>query len=256
MTDNSLAPDSSNIGSQIEQNTKGDHNKIIGQMSGGTIVSDGGQVNYYVSHDGKFQAHTESKPSPPKIPSLLPYLPNRKQQDEELFEAIQNYLNQVPPKPLVCVIHGDEFQSHYQFLERLKKLSFPKYMDWDSNQVSLKDYELAWPSDLKKLDNLESRLCKDLAEKFLSRSSIKKNTIKETINQEFCEYPSPIIICTYLLTEDWQNQGDLILDRFLHFWQNWPDLTSGKRIIICLSIKYQVKKKGSKKDSIFIRFWA
>ena len=256
MTDNSFAPDSPNIGSQIEQNTKGDRNKIIGQMSGGTIVSDGGQVNYYVSHDGKFQAHAESKPSLPKIPSLLPYLPNRKQQDEELFKAIQNYLNQVPPKPLVCVIHGDEFQSHYQFLERLKKLSFPKYMDWDSNQVSIKDYELAWPSDLKKLDNLESRLCKDLAEKFLSRTSIKKDTIKETINQEFCEYPSPIIICTYLLTEDWQNQGDLILDRFLHFWQNWPNLTPGKRIIICLSIKYQVKKKGSSKDSIFIRFWA
>lgn len=255
MTDNSLAPDSSNIGSQIEQNTKGDRNKIISQMSGGTIVSDGGQVNYYVSHDGKFQTHTESKPSLPKIPSLLPYLPNRKQQDEELFEAIQNYLNQVPPKPLVCVIHGDEFQSHYQFLERLKKLSFPKYMDWDSNQLSIKDYELAWPSDLKKLDNLESRLCKDLAEKFLSRSSIKKDTIKETINQEFCEYPSPIIICTYLLTEDWQNQGDLILDRFLDFWQNWPDLTLGKRIIICLSVKYQVKKKDSSKDSIFIRFW-
>jgi len=256
MTDNSLASDSSNIVSQIEQNTKGDRNKTIGQMSGGTIISDVGQINYYVSHDGKFQAHTESKPSLPKIPSLLPYLPNRKQQDEQLFEAIQNYLNQVPPKPLICVIHGDESQSHYQFLERLKKLSFPKYMDWDSNQVSIKDYELAWPSDLKKLDNLEFRLCKDLAEKFLSSSCIKKDTIKETINQEFCEYPSPIIICTYLLTEDWQNQGDLILDRFLHFWQNWPDLTPGKRIIICLSIKYQVKKKSSSKDSIFIRFWA
>jgi hypothetical protein len=256
MTDNSLAPDSPNIGSQIEQNTKGDRNKIFGQMSGGTIISDVGQVNYYVSHDGKLQAHTESKPSPPKIPSLLPYLPNRKQQDEELFEAIQNYLNQVPPKPLVCVIHGDEFQSHDKFLERLKKLSFPKYMDWDSKQMSVKDYDLAWPSELKKLDDLESLLCKDLAEKFLSSSSINKDTIKETINKAFCEYPSPIIICTYLLTEDWQNQGDLILDKFLHFWQNWPDLTPGKRIIICLSIKYQVKKKGSSKDSIFIRFWA
>ncbi len=256
MTDNSLAPDSSNIGSQIEQNTKGDRNKIFGQMSGGTIISDVGQVNYYVSHDGKLQAHTESKPSSPKIPSLLPYLPNRKQQDEQLFEAIQNYLNQVPPKPLVCVIHGDEFQSHYQFLERLKKLSFPKYMSLDSNQLSIKDYELAWPSDLKKLDNLESRLCKDLAEKFLSRNSLNKDTVKEAINQAFCEYPSPIIICTYLLTEDWQNQGDIILDRFLNFWQNWPDLSPGKRIIICLSVKYQVKKKEGNKDSIFVRFWA
>ena len=74
MTDNSLAPDSSNIGSQIEQNTKGDRNKTIGQMSGGTIISDVEQVNYYVSQDGKLQAHTESKPSPKKIPSLLPYL--------------------------------------------------------------------------------------------------------------------------------------------------------------------------------------
>ena len=86
MTDNSLAPDSPNIGSQIEQNTKGDRNTSIGNMSGGEVN------NYYVSHDGKFQAQTESKPSPKKIPSLLPYLPNRKQQDEELFDAIQNHL--------------------------------------------------------------------------------------------------------------------------------------------------------------------
>jgi len=250
MTDNSLATDPSNIGSQIEQNTKGDRNKTIGQMSGGTIISDVGQVNYYVSQDGKFQAHTESKPSPPKIPSLLPYLPNRTQQDKELSDAIQNHLNKVPPKPFICVIHGDEFQSHYEFLRRLKTLSFPKYINLDSTQMSIKDYELAWPSDLKKLDNLESRLCKDLAEK-LKLSSIKKDTIKEDINQKLCEYPSPFIICTHLLTEDWQNQGDLILDRFLHFWQNWPDLTPGKRIIICLSIKYQIRKKESNKKSIF-----
>jgi hypothetical protein len=129
-------------------------------------------------------------------------------------------------------------------------------MNLDSNHASIKDCELAWPSALKKLDNLESRLCKDLAEKFLSSSPIDKDTIKETINQAFCEYPSPIIIYTYLLTQNWQNQGDIILDRFLNFWQNWPDLTPGKRIIICLSIKYQVKKKDSSKDSIFIRFWA
>ena len=255
MTDAYSLPKSQNVGSEITQNVRGDNNQAIDQVIDGLVASKVEQINIYYSQEGKIQPHTQSKPSIQKIPSLLPYLPNRKQQDEELAEAIQNYLNQVPPKPLVCIIHCDEFQCHDQFLDRLKQISFPKYMNWDSKQVSIKDYVLAWPSHLKKLDNLESRLCKDLAEK-LKLNSIRKDTIKEDINQKFCEYPSPIIICTYLLTEDWQNQGYLILDRFLNFWQNWPDIAPGNRIIICLSIRYKIKKKERNNDSIFIRFWA
>ena len=106
MTDNSLAPDSSNIGSQIEQNTKGDRNTSIGNMSGGQVN------NYYVSHDGKLQAHTESKPSPPKIPPLLPYMPDRKQQEFELAEAVKKHLDQAHLKPLICILHGYQHQCH------------------------------------------------------------------------------------------------------------------------------------------------
>jgi hypothetical protein len=123
----------------------------------------------------------------------------------------------------------------------LQKLSLPRLLGFDFNQTVVKEYPLHWPSGLKNVDELSERLCKNLADSVLGRSFASL----EDINEIFCKYPAPIIIHTHLLTEDWQQQGSKILNKILEFWQNWPELTPDQNLIICLSIKYQVKRRSN-----------
>jgi hypothetical protein len=257
MTDAYSLPKSSNVDSRIKQDLTGDNNQVVGQVSGGIIVNvsgDGGQV--IISPQKNAEEKADLKASSNKVPHLLPYLPNRNKQKDELEKAIDNHLNQASPKPMICILHGDQDQCHKEFLDRLIKYSFFEQVGFTSSDEKIWRQQLFWPHDLErdkmeKIENLEYWLLKDLAEKFLNRRS----ATKEVINQVFCEYPSPVLIETRLSTKNWQRQGDLILDKLLCFWQTWPALNHGKKIIICISIEYEITRKNGCQKSRFKRFW-
>lgn len=184
----------------------------------------------------------ESRPIPP----LLPYLCDRSEQEYHLAQALQK-LNQQPHRPLVCIIHGDDFQSHDMFLERLKQVSLPKLIYPDAEEIAVTDYLLSCPSRLQKIDDLHYQLEKKLAETLLNRSPVPK----EEINNFLAGHPGPVIIHTHFLTEDWQQHGSKVIESFLKFWQHWPDIPPGNYILIFLFIKYQVKKELSIKRFCF-----
>ncbi|SRR5579883_2145670 len=244
-----------NNNTQIQQDVTRNQGQAIGQMYGSQALSvqevrEGGffvagNVIFQNSERGNVQPTLyQSKREPP---SLLPYLPNRSDQEFEIGKALQLLLKQVIPSPLVCIIHGNESQSHDKFLERLRKFSIPRLLGLDPNQTVIKEYCLNWPAGLKNLDELSERLSKNLADNVLGYSFASL----EEINATFCEYPDPIIIHTHLLTEDWRQQGFEILNKLMEFWQNWPDLIPGQKLIICVFIKYQSKRqKHSEKFSL------
>lgn len=239
-----------NNNTQIQQDVARNQGQAIGQMYGSQALSvqevrEGGffvagNVIFQNSRLGNVQPKLYQSEREP--PSLLPYLPNRSEQESELGEALQLLLKQFPPHPLVCIIHGDEFQSHDKFSERLRKFSLPKLLGLDPNQTVIQEYCLDWPAGLKNLDKLRERLCKNLADRVLPYNSFAS---LEEINATFCKSPEPIIIRTHLLTEDWQQQGFEILNKLLEFWEKWPHLIPGQKLIICVFIKYQTKRQKS-----------
>jgi len=251
MTDNSLPTDPSNIGSQIEQNTKGDKNQVVGQVNGGIVVSVSGGGQVAISPQKNSEEKADPKASSNKVPPLLPYMPDRNQQERELAKAVKKHLDQAHLKPLICILHGDQYQCHVEFLDRLIDSYFFEQIGLCSSDESIKRKPIEWPNDLdrNKMKDLESWLCNDLAKKFLNYN----NSTKEEINQFFCKSPSPALINIQLLTENWQKQGD-ILNELLSFWHNWPKLTSGNKIIIFLLVKYQTGKKSSSQKFILKRF--
>ncbi len=187
--------------------------------------------------------YSTSKAAKKEIPPLLPYLSNRHEQERELKQAYQKFLSQGLPRPLVCIIHGDEFQTHDTFFERLHKYSVPQLLGLDRNQTqtAIKKYFL----DCQNMGQLETQLREDLAKQVLESN----DSSLEAINEFFRKYPSPIIVCTHLLTEHWQHDRE-VLGKFLEFWQRWPDLVTGQKLIICLFVKYQKKgRERSKKLS-------
>jgi hypothetical protein len=173
-----------------------------------------------------------------KVPRLLSYLPNRGEQDFKIYQAFKKCLEQSLPHPLVCIVHGDVFQCHYEFLERLQKVSIPRLLGIEPSKIPIQKYPLGWPDRSRSYDDLSKQLKKNLADSVLGKSL----SPIEKINKTFCEYPGPVVVHTDLPTEDWRQATDAI-NKFLVFWQNWPDLMPGQNLIVCLFIKYQIKRQ-------------
>ncbi|MBK1990072.1 hypothetical protein A0J48_021510, partial [Sphaerospermopsis aphanizomenoides BCCUSP55] len=146
------------------------------------------------------------------IDPLLPYLANRSLQEFELKEAIEN---RDSSRLLVCIIHGHEFQSHYKFLERMQTDFLPHLLDLNQKKTTVKIKKMTYSSELKNLNELPKYLLMNLAKTFV----IKSNVSLEEINKNLNKY-SPVIIHTDLITDDWQKQGFVILNKLLEFWQD------------------------------------
>jgi hypothetical protein len=185
----------------------------------------------------------QPQPHEQKIPPLLPYLVNRSQQEYELEKRIKKLIEKTPLSPLICIIHGDEFQSHDKFLERLHKVSLPKCL----GQESIKQYHLPCPPKLRDCHEFSDYLRTTLASIVIKRSSA---SLAE-INAYFNECSVPILIHTHLLTEQLQKQELTTLDNLLKFWQAW-NFPIDQNLIICIFIKYQIKRKKQAKNSDII----
>lgn len=215
-------------------------------MSGGYALNvSGGTVN--ISSPAQDASLPQQRPNAQQIPSLLPYLPDRIEQEGELADAIQRSRAQAG-RPLVCVVHGDEGQSHDKFLERLREVSLLRLLQPDQKPAPVKAYHLKWPASLRQIDKLSARLSKNLAD------AVKQNSFAspEDINQTFCTHLGPVLVHLHLMTDDWDRLGASPMAKILEFWQDWPDLGPDQTLVICVFIKYQLKRPSGKKRRWFL----
>ncbi|MDD1413866.1 serine protease [Dolichospermum sp. ST_con] len=163
--------------------------------------------------------------------SFLSYLANRSSQEFELIEAIKN---RDKSRLLVCIIHGDELQSHYKFLERMQNDFLPHVLDLDQNTTTIKIKKMMYSSEFKNLNELPKYLLMNLAKNFVNKINVSLEEINENLNKS-----SPMIVHTDLISDDWQKQGLHILNKLLEFWQDSHNQnTLNKEIIICICVKY------------------
>jgi len=184
--------------------------------------------------------HPGPQPSGPQphIPYLLPFLPNRQAQEEELLDLIGSPPRD-SPHPYLFLVHGGCQQSHGTFLDKLKKHILPSILALDSTRQSVQDWRPRWPP-FQDTHQLHERLRRNLANEVLGR---KDATLGE-IQTRFAGIPSPVLIHTHLMTQDWENHEFDILDGFVDFWQSWPELAPYQRLFVFLSIKYQDNFQG------------
>ena len=140
-----------------------------------------------------------------ETPSLLPYLADRSEQEYQLGKFIRDLKGTKPQAPLVMLVHGDEFQCHLKFLERLRTLTLPrtlaKYYDVDADDVVIKGHFLDWPSGLTDFSQLSDRFQAELGEIVLGDPFASL----EDVNQFWGRYPGITMVSTTLLTSEWQD---------------------------------------------------
>ena len=215
----------------------------INQMNNGSQANyTNGDQNIYNFFPPKNIPSSEL-PQPKKtVPPLLPYLANRSEQEYELETTIQTHLKQRSNNPLVCIFHGDEYQCHDMFLQRLKQRSLPRMLELDAKKDVIKEYSLYDLTGGKNPEVFSDYLW------FKLRQVTEHDCLasKAEINQSFAQNPSPTIIHISLQAKESENEVLNCINNLLSFWNNWPQLAPNQRLIVCISIKYKINSLKSR----------
>jgi hypothetical protein len=173
---------------------------------------------------------------------LLPYLCDRSEQERELAKAVRLHQQERGLRPLVCVIHGDELESHDRYLDRMRDCSLRKFFNLEAKRVFIKDRTLHPPS--RALSAQSFWAC--LGQALLGDSSAAKSEIWQCIVRH--EEPMMLVLqlstidfarLLKLPTEDFAKRAELLLHSLIEFCVEWPDLPPGRSVILCVSLKYQ-----------------
>lgn len=169
------------------------------------------------------------------IPRLLPYMCDRSEQEAELTAALQQHQSTMPRRPFVCVIHGDEFECHSEFLYRMGYTVIPRVLNLEAKQVSLEEYQLPWPSRTVPINRYAKVFASNLGIALLQNSA----ALPQDVVKYIATHEKPVFLVSHLLTEDFLGVGPELFREFLKFWNTWPDLPPGRTVINCVCVKHQ-----------------
>jgi nucleoside phosphorylase len=162
-------------------------------------------------------------------PSLLFYLPDRRPQKDELKETIQAYHQQYSDKkqrPLLYLMYS-KANEYGRFMECLLNDFFPnnfsEYFD-----KSPCDHELHLMSKFSTVEELHQQILKYFENQLnvFSKEDIAKKLAKER---------RPIVIYAHIRNYDWkiwQDKKTSIVDGFIEFWKNWPEIRAQHPIFL------------------------
>lgn len=168
------------------------------------------------------------------IPELVLHFINRRKQEEGLAELYKRNSLQTP-QPMVVVIHGDDMQAQDMFRQRIARQFIPKLLKINTRQTPVMEFSLPWPTHAETIQELGGEFTRRLGEDVLGEFE----SCCEDIQRAFVEYNSPVIIETEVLTSDWMNLGESVLEAFLDFWNNWPALAPKQNLFIFLYVTHK-----------------
>ncbi len=170
----------------------------------------------------------------PSIPLLLPYLSNRSRQAWELENTLddcEKYLNE---KPLVCIIHGNEIECHDKFIKSLHEVTLPKMLEGTGDvQVDLTPVE--WPSMEADLNMRYKKLTNDIARALTGNRRAEPNDLKKELDGRIAAQ----MIYFMLPVAAWKDDEAELIEHWLKYWSEFPDLNAGKKLMIFLCLKYK-----------------
>ena len=170
-------------------------------------------------------------PRPKPIPELLPYLPDRHEQDGLLGAAFQRLMAANQPRPMVVILHGERQQAVSVYVERFLEHNAPRLLRCQSQaKPKAVTYPLPEPSRLAALTaegflaDLNTRLLMDAA-------------VNMDLSALFSLRQEPIVLSSSIDPTAWTDGGGGLLERVCHFWRDCQAI-QGKRLIHFIVLSY------------------
>jgi TIR domain/inactive STAND len=172
---------------------------------------------------------------------MLPYLCDRNDQEEALANALRDHQQKRDARPLVCLVHGDEWECHAEFLERMKNPFLRRYFNLEARKMEVKEYRLL-PS---RGALAAGQFWGWLGNALIGNAAAGQSEIWPLI----ARHEEPMLLMLELGTEDFAGLGDSLLRSVIDFCERWPDLPPGRIVLLCISLKYQRLDRVGQPDS-------
>jgi len=165
------------------------------------------------------------------VNDLRTHLINRTDQKLELNKAIKEHNRQYP---FFCLIHGDKYQCHDRYLERMLKYDLHKPITDSDNDIPCIPLDCRFG---KGIDKLHEEILDKLKDKYFN------DNLKDIINIISSEQRN-ILFYTSMCTNDWSKSGGVkAIQDLIQFWKkDLFDSDHNHLLLICISFKYTKEK--------------
>lgn len=172
--------------------------------------------------------------------TLVTWLINRAQQTHELAKVIQQTQSTNAPRPVVCILHGNDDECHDKFVQRIVEYQLQRLIPSTALGVP-QHFLLDLPArGYKSAAELHDFLRADLGANGLANMA----ATTADISARFAMLRAPVVIQTLMRAEGWSSAAHQTVADYLAFWAQWPPLAPQQWIIIFLCIRSQRKAKG------------
>jgi inactive STAND/Domain of unknown function (DUF4145) len=189
-------------------------------------------LDWYLRRRSPDRHRSQDRRTIREVPALLHFHCDRFDQEHQIEETLRQHTH---AGPLVFIVHGDEYQCHDKFLERLSLISLPRILGLDQNCIGVKEYLINFPSSLSDPRRFRDQLLKNLSLRVLNRSSATADEIAGL----FVRLSVPVILQVRVLTDEWVQGGRAIITSFLDFWAEWPVQAARFQPLVFLNVTYQ-----------------
>jgi hypothetical protein len=148
-----------------------------------------------------------------------------------LGPVLRNHRAKHPGRPFVCIIHGDEFECHGKFLERLQYHALPQMLGIDPNQKQIRDF----PMRLPRLARQPADLWPALGDALMQNSAADAGECERFLST----HPEPMMIPLEFLTDDFDESSLGLLPTLLQFCNDLTGVPHRRDLLFFLSVKYQ-----------------
>ena len=167
------------------------------------------------------------------IPSLLPHLCDRKEQEEALKSVLDT---RFPDRPVVVIVHGDRQESQRRFLERLRTVTLPRLLQL-SDRAAVNEYRLTWPETDSELTRMRLWLTRELGRVIVGPDRARSFGL-EDLFRHMASTRMPTLVSALADGLRWDaEQLQHIID-FVAFWHESPDYPSTQPLVVCLAVSY------------------
>ncbi len=180
-----------------------------------------------------------ANPDPDRIPTpvispILPYLADRSSQEAELEFTLDECEGELHEKPMICIVHGNELECHNKFIERLEEVMLPEILDGPGS-VPVGMTMVEWPSMKANIKIRYKKLINNINSALTGNRQAKMEKIKEKLDNQI----NPQMISFMLPVAAWEKNEDELIRKWLEYWNHFPDLNGGRKLMVFLSIKYK-----------------
>lgn len=166
--------------------------------------------------------------------NLLYYMADRAELVFQLGRALRERAA-TATTPIVSIVHGDDSQCLDMLRERLRKEELPRLLDLDARHGSIIDHEMPWPAEgYASTDDLFERLTVGLTARVQGTSSLTD------LRDHFSRLPVPAMVCSQVLSSEWDRYPESVMDDYLEFWRQWAVRAGSPPLLPFLFVKYQV----------------